>query len=73
MDAAAARLTTAVGQVVDDLGDFVVERVKDLPQTIKEVSDRVSHAVTEGSERVRPHFALLLLSLPSLLMTFISS
>ncbi|KAK3881074.1 hypothetical protein Pcinc_014470 [Petrolisthes cinctipes] len=52
MDAAAARLTTAVGQVVDDLGDFVVDRVKDLPQTIKEVSDRVSHAVTEGSERV---------------------
>ncbi|KAK4320240.1 hypothetical protein Pmani_008891 [Petrolisthes manimaculis] len=52
MDEAAARLTTAVGQVVDDLGDFVVDRVKDLPQTIKEVSDRVSHAVTEGSERV---------------------
>lgn len=52
MDEAAAKMTTAFGEIIDDLGDFVVARVKDLPDTIKQVSDTVSKAVNDGGEQV---------------------
>lgn len=52
VDEAAARITSAVGEVVEDLGDFVVGTVKDLPNTIREVSTTVNKAMTDGSERV---------------------
>lgn len=52
MDEAAARVTNVFGDMIDDLGDFVVQRVKDLPATIKQVSDTVSQAVNEGREQV---------------------
>lgn len=51
MDEAAASMTSAFGEIIDDLGDFVVQRVKDLPETIKQVSDTVSKAVNEGGEQ----------------------
>lgn len=52
MDEAAASMTTAFGEIIDDLGDFMVQRVKDLPDTIKQVSDTVSKAVNDGGEQV---------------------
>ena len=52
MDEAAAKMTTAFGEIIDDLGDFMVQGVKDLPDTIKQVSDTVSKAVNDGGEQV---------------------
>lgn len=53
VDEAAAHVTNAFGDIIDDLGDFVVQRVKDLPDTIKQVSDTVNKAVNDGREQVR--------------------
>ncbi|XP_050720816.1 uncharacterized protein LOC127000798 [Eriocheir sinensis] len=52
VDEAAAQVTSVFGEIIDDLGDFVVQRVKDLPDTIKQVSDTVSKAVSDGREQV---------------------
>ncbi|KAK8752990.1 hypothetical protein OTU49_001868 [Cherax quadricarinatus] len=52
VDEAAARLTSAFGTAVEDLGDFVIGTVKDLPNTIRNLSSTVNKAVADGSERV---------------------
>ncbi|KAG7166274.1 hypothetical protein Hamer_G011103 [Homarus americanus] len=52
VDEAAARVTTAIGGVIDDLGNFVVNSVKELPDAIREVSEKVNQAIAEGGEQV---------------------
>ncbi|ROT80828.1 hypothetical protein C7M84_000426 [Penaeus vannamei] len=52
IDEAAAQVALLFGDVVEDVGDFVVDTVQDLPQTIDRVSQRVGDAVESGNERV---------------------
>lgn len=55
IDEAAAQVALLFGDVVEDVGDFVVDTVQDLPQTIDRVSQRVGDAVESGNERVGVH------------------
>ncbi|XP_042887505.1 uncharacterized protein LOC122263208 [Penaeus japonicus] len=52
IDEAAAQVALLFGDVVEDVGDFVVDTVQDLPMTIERVSQRVGDAVQDGNERV---------------------
>ncbi|XP_037801621.1 uncharacterized protein LOC119596444 [Penaeus monodon] len=52
IDEAASQVALLFGDVVEDVGDFVVDTVQDLPQTINRVSQRVGDAVESGNERV---------------------
>ncbi|CAL4165961.1 unnamed protein product [Meganyctiphanes norvegica] len=52
LDSAAARIATVFGDIVDDIGDFVVSSVDDLPETIDRVSQRVNDAVSQNGEKV---------------------
>ncbi|XP_066947774.1 uncharacterized protein [Macrobrachium rosenbergii] len=52
LDEAASHLTKAVGGFVDNIGDFVVGTVKDIPSTIEKMTERVGEAVQDGGEQV---------------------
>ncbi|XP_064122775.1 uncharacterized protein LOC135226990 [Macrobrachium nipponense] len=52
LDEAASHLTKAVGGFVDNIGDFVVGKVKNIPSTIEKMTERVGEAVQDGGEQV---------------------
>ncbi|XP_068210563.1 uncharacterized protein [Palaemon carinicauda] len=52
LDEVASHFTKTLEGFVDNLGDFVVGTVKEIPSTIEKITERVGEAVQDGGEQV---------------------
>ena len=52
LDDITSRFVGVVGNIVDNLGDFVISTVDQLPGTIDTISRTVNSAVADGGEQV---------------------